>query len=78
MNSSCVFNPEVLEVSEAKRVRLCQSSFLPTNVPFINHMCFRLWCVYWMPCSVRLAHCTALSTHTTTWNICHHNTAKLI
>jgi len=24
------------------------------------------------------AHCTALSTHTTTWNTCCHNTALLI
>jgi len=25
-----------------------------------------------------VARCTALSTHTTTWNTCCHNTAKLI
>jgi len=24
------------------------------------------------------ARCTALRTHTTTWNTCYHNTAKLI
>jgi len=27
---------------------------------------------------VRCALCTTLSTHTTTWNGCCHNTAKLI
>jgi len=34
--------------------------------------------VYWVLCSVRLARCTALRTHTTTWNTCRHNTAFLI
>ena len=29
-------------------------------------------------CGVCTARCTALSTHTTTWNTCCHNTAKLI
>jgi len=36
-------------------------------------MCFRLWCVYWVPGSW-----PALSTHTTTWNTCCDNTGQLI
>jgi len=27
---------------------------------------------------IHVARCTALSTHTTIWNTCCHNTAKLI
>ena len=37
-----------------------------------------VYCVYWVPCSVRVARCMALSTHTTAWNTCCHNTATLI
>jgi len=47
-------------------------------VLYCGSMCFKLWCLYWVPCSVRLARCTALSTNTTAWNTCCHNTTQLI